>query len=104
MKKTSLPEKFISKFSGLHKVLFNKYYVEEIYDASIVQPIYKISDKFLWKFTDSKIIDGLINGSAAIVEKGSVVLKRMQTGFVQFYAVIMVAGIALALLWLMRLM
>jgi len=103
-KKTSLPNKVSAKSHAVYKVLFNKYYIDEIYDTAIVQPIYKISDKFLWKFTDVKIIDGFINGTASLIEKASSVFKKMQTGFVQFYAVIMVAGIAIALLWLMRLM
>jgi NADH-quinone oxidoreductase subunit L len=103
-KKTSLPDKVSAKFHGLYKILFNKYYVDEIYNAAVVQPIYNVSEKFLWKFTDVKIIDGLINGTASLVERCSVVFKKLQTGFTQFYAVIMVAGIALALLWLMRLM
>ena len=104
IKKTNLPEKVSTKLHPLHKVLFNKYYIDEIYDTAIVQPIYKVSEKFLWKFTDVKIIDGLINGTASLVERGSAVIKKMQTGFTQFYAIIMVAGIAIALLWLMRLM
>lgn len=104
IKKTNLPDKVSTKFHGLHKILFNKYYIDEIYNAAIVQPIYNVSEKFLWKFNDVKIIDGLINGTASLVERVSTGIKKMQTGFTQFYAMIMVAGIAIALLWLMRLM
>jgi NADH-quinone oxidoreductase subunit L len=80
--------------------LLNKYFVDEVYEAAVVQPIQKGSEKFLWKFTDSIIIDGTVNGVAKLVNKFSGVIRKIQTGVVQSYAVIMMAGIALVLLWI----
>ena len=51
-----------SSFSGLHRLLLNKYYVDEIYDAAIVQPIRIVSEEGLWKVVDVRVIDGAVNG------------------------------------------
>jgi NADH-quinone oxidoreductase subunit L len=88
-----------NKFKGYYKLLWNKYYVDEIYDAAIVNPIKKISESFLWKIVDNKIIDGLVNGSAKLIDIISVNIRKVQTGVAQFYAIIMVLGIAVALFW-----
>ena len=104
LKKSKLADTISGKYHGLYTLLLNKYYIDEIYDAAIVQPIYKISDRFLWKFTDIKIIDGLVNGVASVTEKSSAIIRKLQNGVAQLYAVIMVAGIALALLWLIKVM
>ncbi|MEI7811872.1 MAG: NADH-quinone oxidoreductase subunit L [Ignavibacteria bacterium] len=88
------------KFKGLYKTLVNKYYVDEVYESVIVQPIQKVSERFLWKFADNKIIDGAVNGSAYIIEKLGEVIRLFQNGFTQFYALIMMLGIAIALFWI----
>ncbi len=91
--KPEIAENTAKKFSGLHKLLWNKYFVDEAYDAVIVNPIKQTSDKFLWKIFDVKIIDNTLNFSAKFVEATSNILRRIQTGVVQSYAVIFVAGI-----------
>jgi len=53
----------------------------------------KASDKLLWKGVDIGIIDGIINFSAKTTEFASQILKRIQTGVVQSYAIVFVAGI-----------
>src|SRR5207249_4907082 len=45
------------RFSGLHRLLTNKYYVDEIYDATVVQPIRIVSEEGLWKIVDVHVID-----------------------------------------------
>ena len=91
--KPEIAENTAKKFSGLHKLLWNKYFVDESYYAVIVNPIKQTSDKFLWKIFDVKIIDNTLNFSAKFVEATSNILRRIQTGVVQSYAVIFVAGI-----------
>jgi NADH-quinone oxidoreductase subunit L len=86
---------------GFAKVLENKYYIDEAYDKAIVQPIYESSDEFLWKTVDVKIIDGFINGLASTFQKLSYVWRKLQTGIVQDYAAITIAGIAIIVLFLM---
>jgi NADH-quinone oxidoreductase subunit L len=100
LKKTSIATNLANKFKGLHNLLWNKYFVDEVYDATVVTPIVKTSDSFLWKITDAKIIDGAVNGAAAIVDRVSKNIRKIQTGVAQFYAVIMTIGIVLALFWI----
>lgn len=99
-KKPGIAVDISNKFKGLYNLLLNKYFVDEVYEAAIIQPIQKGSEKILWKFTDNIIIDGAVNGVAKIVNKGSSVIRKIQTGITQFYAFIMVLGIAVVLLWI----
>lgn len=95
-----IAEKTAKAFKGIYNVLLNKYFVDEFYEASVIQPIQNISEKFLWKIADNKIIDGVVNGTATVIDSLSGVIKRMQTGVAQFYALIMVTGIAVILFWI----
>jgi NADH-quinone oxidoreductase subunit L len=75
----------------VHKLLLNKYYVDEIYDALIVKPIYRLC---LWcaQIFDVKVIDGLVNGVASAVVAWALGLRRIQTGYVMNYALGMLLG------------
>jgi NADH-quinone oxidoreductase subunit L len=64
-----------------------------VYESAIVIPTVKGSDKLLWKGFDIGVIDGLIDFTAKATEFASQILKRIQTGVVQSYAVVFVAGI-----------
>lgn len=88
------------RFAGFYKTLFNKYYVDEVYDKTIISPVVKVSDSFLWKITDVKIIDGLVNRTASLIEIIASQVRKVQTGVAQFYAIIMVIGIAAAFFWI----
>ncbi len=96
-----LPRKLAERLPFLHKLLFNKYWVDEIYDALIVRPIHRLAN-FLWKVVDELIIDTLfINGAAFTVELTGDVLRFVQTGNVRNYALaVAIAVLALAVfLW-----
>ena len=82
---------------ALHRLLANKYYVDEIYNALIVQPVKNGSHFLLWKLVDNGIIDGIVNGVAALIRFIGGTLRRFQTGLVQVYIVSMVLGIVLFL-------
>jgi NADH-quinone oxidoreductase subunit L len=82
-----------ARFSGLHRLLANKYFVDEIYDAAIVQPIRITSQEGLWKIVDAKIIDGAVNGTGLSVSGWSQLLRRLQTGSVRAYAASLFAGV-----------
>ena len=58
-------------FGGVYRLLLNKYYVDEIYDAAIVQPIKRLSTGALWKGVDAGLIDGTVNGVGALVRGAS---------------------------------
>jgi len=77
----------------LHRLFLHKYYVDELYDAGIVQPIKRLSTGFLWKGVDAGIIDGTVNGTGAFVSAASSVLRRLQTGSVRAYAVSVFLGV-----------
>ena len=81
------------RFGGLHRLLLNKYYVDEIYDAAIVQPIRITSQEGLWKVVDVRIIDGAVNGTGLSVSGWSQLLRRLQTGSVRAYAASLFAGV-----------
>ncbi|MCW3121381.1 MAG: proton-translocating NADH-quinone oxidoreductase, chain [Flavipsychrobacter sp.] len=77
--------------TGLAKVLENKWYLDEIYDAIIVKPIEALSN-VLDKFAERKGIDGLVNGVGKTVRWGGDRLRLLQSGQVGFYIFIMVMG------------
>jgi NADH-quinone oxidoreductase subunit L len=79
------------------RILENKYYVDEIYDASIVQPIRVVSEQGLWRGFDVRVIDGAVNGTGALVAGSSAVLRRLQTGSVRTYAGSLFLGVVFVL-------
>jgi NADH-quinone oxidoreductase subunit L len=81
----------------VYRLLLRKYYVDEIYDAAIVQPIKRLSTGLLWKGVDAGVIDGAVNGAGAFVSAGSGVLRRLQTGSVRAYAVSLFLGVVVML-------
>ena len=83
--------------NALQKLVANKYYVDEVYNALIVQPLKNASHYLLWRFLDNGIIDGIVNGVAGIIRVIGGTLRRLQTGLVQAYIVSMVLGIVLFL-------
>ena len=78
--------------TGLAKVLENKWYVDEIYDAIVVRPIEAFS-RFLDKYAERRGIDGVVNGVGKTVRWGGDRLRLLQSGQVGFYIFIMVMGI-----------
>ena len=85
------------RFSGIHRLLLNKYYVDEIYDAAIVQPIKVISTGGLWKGIDAGAIDSAVNGVGLAVGSTSSVLRRLQTGSIRAYAASLFIGAVVVL-------
>jgi NADH-quinone oxidoreductase subunit L len=90
-------DRVAGQFSGVRRVLLNKYYVDEIYDAAIVQPIQIISEDGLWKGVDVGVIDRAVNGVGRIVGGSGDVLRRLQTGSVRTYAASLFLGVVLIL-------
>ena len=91
IKNPEWPAKIIEQFKMIYTIIYNKYYVDEIYDATIVKPTVKTSS-ILWKIVDVKIIDGFVNAIARIVELKGEVLKLFQTGYVRNYALSILLG------------
>ena len=83
---------------GVGKVLANKWYVDELYDAVVVKPLGWLSRVVLWRGVDQGLIDGAgVNGSAAVSRALGWVGSKLQTGEVGFYVVLFVLGVALVL-------
>jgi NADH-quinone oxidoreductase subunit L len=95
LKNPRLAEDWAARFSGLHRLLYNKYFVDEVYDAAIVQPIKRTSNGLLWRGMDAGLIDGTVNGVGLVVRGWSAVLRRLQTGSVRAYAMSLFFGVVL---------
>jgi NADH-quinone oxidoreductase subunit L len=97
LKRREIADKAASTFPGVYRLLLNKYYVDEVYDAAIVQPIRIVSQEGLWRGIDVHVIDGAVNGAASIVDGSSSLLRRLQSGSVRAYAGSLFVGVVLIL-------
>jgi NADH-quinone oxidoreductase subunit L len=93
LKRRDVAAEIAAKFPGVRRLLMNKYYVDEIYDGAIVQPIKIVSEEGLWKIVDVKVIDGAVNGVGDVVRGSSEGLRRIQTGSVRAYAASVFLGV-----------
>ncbi|MCU1229784.1 MAG: NADH:ubiquinone oxidoreductase subunit [Acidobacteria bacterium] len=116
----STPKRLGTNFSFIHQVLENKYYVDEIYNATAIGGTVKLARALSWfdanildglvnlvrhitvivlghgsSMFDKYVVDGAVNGVGAGAREGSSALRRMQSGFVQNYALVMGGGIVL---------
>lgn len=102
MKKISIATSFRNLAGGFpHKVLLNKYYVDEAYEGTFIRPGYLLSKNVLWKIVDAGLIDGLlVNGSALVVAITGSMLRLFQNGMVRFYAWSFTIGVTVFVLYL----
>ncbi|HUI09757.1 MAG TPA: NADH-quinone oxidoreductase subunit L [Bacteroidota bacterium] len=100
-KRTDVPGALVKKFSGIYRVLLNKYYVDEVYDGTVVRPAVKIADTLLWKGVDVAVIDGIVNGLARAAQGAGDALRRVQTGVARNYILVFLTGAFLLVGWLL---
>jgi NADH-quinone oxidoreductase subunit L len=117
VKSPEISEQLAERFAGPHRVLSNKYYVDELYDATVIGGSFsagnglwavdrtvvdgavngagKITVVGSWfsSLTDRTVVDGLVNFVGWIVQESSHAFRRVQTGLVQNYALLMLFGI-----------
>lgn len=98
VKKRDLPKKLAEQFALLYRTLLNKWYVDELYGLVFIRPFHAVSN-FFWKGIDVVVIDGFVNGVARIVGWGSAGLRYIQTGQVQSYAVSVILGTVVLLIY-----
>lgn len=91
------------RFASVYKALLNKWYVDELYDAIFVNPSKRLG-RFLWKSTDSVMIDGMPNGSAYMTKSFARVVSFLQTGFIYHYAFIMLLSLLCFITWTLFIM
>lgn len=94
IKQPELPGKFTAKFPKLHDLVYNKWYIDELYDVLFVNPT-KQAGLFLWKGIDVRIVDGVVNGVGRVTTLVSTGLRYTQTGLTQNYAMGMVIGVVM---------
>ena len=83
----------------LHRFLINKWYFDELYDAVLVRPAFRIG-RSLWKKGDGAVIDGVgPDGIAALTVRLARRARQLQTGFVYHYAFAMLIGVAAFVSW-----
>lgn len=93
-----LPEANDEKLTGIRKLIYNKYYVDEIYDMLIRKPVDLLGEVF-HKLIDNQMVDGIVNGVGSAVNGISSVVRKAQTGHIGLYIFSMVLGIILMLFY-----
>jgi NADH-quinone oxidoreductase subunit L len=91
LKNPQLPAQFVARFSQLHRLVYNKWFVDEAYDVLFVNSTKKFGT-FCWKVFDVKVVDGIVNGTGKLVNALAAALRHTQTGLFQHYALTMVLG------------
>jgi len=113
----SIADRLARQWAGPHRVLFQKYYVDEAYDATVVRGTMSgarglwavdrnvvdgtvngagnltVITSWLSGLTDRSVVDGLVNAVARVIEEASFSFRRLQTGLVQNYALFMLFGV-----------
>ena len=101
IRNTALPARFVAQFGLLHKFLFNKWYFDELYNVLFVKPAFAIG-RFFWKRGDEGTIDRFgPDGVAALVQGGTRLAVRLQSGYVYGYAFVMLLGLVGLASWAM---
>jgi NADH-quinone oxidoreductase subunit L len=92
LKRLDIPVRIARNFIPIYNLLFNKYYVDEIYSFLFVRPTLWVADHILVHITDAKFIEGIVNGVPKSIGDFSQSLRRIQTGVAQHYGIVMAAG------------
>jgi NADH-quinone oxidoreductase subunit L len=78
--------------SAPEKVLFNKWYIDELYHAIVVRPVVALSRGFA-SFFDRGVIDGVVDGAARAAQSFGLMFGRVQTGLLNTYAFVIIVGV-----------
>jgi NADH-quinone oxidoreductase subunit L len=93
-------EQLSQRLKGIYTLLFRKYYVDELYDAAVVNPTLNTSTELLWKRVDVGIIDGAVNGAGRTIQGFGSVLKGVQNGLIRSYATWILLGAVAIILYI----
>ena len=96
--KPGLADSFANSMGGLYKLVYNKYFVDEVYDAAVVKPLVGGSRTILWRGVDAGLIDGTVNGIGARSRGIGSILRLLQSGNIRSYAAWVVLGSVVVLL------
>ena len=95
----ALPGRIAASARGLYTLINNKYFVDELYDATIVHPLLEGSKTVLWRGVDAGLIDGSVNGVGSRARGLGSVLRLLQGGNIRGYAAWVVLGSVLVILY-----
>jgi NADH-quinone oxidoreductase subunit L len=96
----SAADALAAQWKGIHRFLFRKYYIDEVYDAVIVNPTLHASTQALWKQTDVGIIDRAVNGAGETIQGLASILKNVQNGLIRSYAAWILLGTVAVILYM----
>ena len=100
IKRPELPGRIRERFAGVHRVLVNKYYFDDLNEKVVARGGRKLGEVF-FQVGDRKLIDGtIVNGTAALIGWAAGVFRRIQTGYLYHYAFAMIIGLTAAVAWL----
>ncbi|HWC18598.1 MAG TPA: NADH-quinone oxidoreductase subunit L [Terriglobales bacterium] len=85
-RRPELPDRIVTSMRGAYRTLLNKYWVDEAYYATLINPIVNGSRAVLWRGIDVGVIDALVNGAGTTSKGISGVTRRMQSGSIRSYA------------------
>jgi NADH-quinone oxidoreductase subunit L len=87
-----LAQSLHGRFTGVHNLLSNKYWIDEIYDSALVRPLREMSE-FMWRIIDKVVIDGVVNGIGQGLVLGAGVTSFKMTGNLHRHAMVFVIGL-----------
>jgi NADH-quinone oxidoreductase subunit L len=90
--KRGLADSFAKALGGLYTLVLNKYFVDEAYDAAVIEPTVEGSRTILWRGIDAGLIDGTVNGVASRSRGVGSILRLIQSGNIRSYAAWVVLG------------
>ncbi|ANU08090.1 NADH-quinone oxidoreductase subunit L [Paraurantiacibacter namhicola] len=101
IRNTSLPGETTKQLGPVYNFVFNKWYFDELYNLLFVKPAFWIG-RIFWQKGDVGLIDRFgPNGAAWLVGQGSGLAKRVQSGYLTSYALIMLLGLVAAITWVL---
>ncbi len=101
IRNTSIPGKFVAQFRYVHQFVYNKWYFDELFHFLFVRPAFWLGRQF-WKKGDEGTIDRFgPDGVAWVVQQGALAAKKVQSGYLYTYALIMLIGLVAAITWVL---
>jgi NADH-quinone oxidoreductase subunit L len=92
IKSPQTPKKLADSLPAPYTLILRKYYVDELYNFAIIQPLLWISTNVLWHVVDEGVIDGTVNGVARVARESGSELREIQSGNARSYATWVVIG------------
>jgi len=92
-----IPAAIAGALGPIYKLVYNKYFVDEVYDATIINPMVSGSRTVLWRIVDAGLIDGIVNGTGALARGVGGILRTLQSGQIRSYAAWVTVGSVLVI-------